>query len=61
MVRIYLYNIELSSIKHKLETLKKYLTKDEEQIHIFSQEYCHYKIGKDKIYLIEELHLIHLL
>lgn len=53
MVRIYLYNIELSSIKHKLETLKKYLTKDEEQIHIFSQEYGHYKIGKDKIYLIE--------
>lgn len=53
MVRIYLHNIELSSIKHKLETLKNYLTKEEEQVHIFSQEYGHYKIEKDKIYLIE--------
>lgn len=53
MVRIYVYNIELSSIKNKLETFKKFLTKEEEQVHIFSQEYGHYKIEKDKIYLIE--------
>ena len=52
MVKIYIQNINTSVIKNKLELLKKYLTKEEEQIHLFSKEYGHYKISNE-IFLLE--------
>ena len=52
MVKIYIQNINTSTIKNKLELFKKYLTKEEEQIHLFSKEYGHYKISNE-IFLLE--------
>ena len=56
MVKIYLQDIDLTKIKNKVEDLKKYLTKEEEEIHLFSKEYGHYKIAKEIVLLEPSYH-----